>query len=49
MNEDRDEDRVSIPLDPETALRALLKVDPNSEPVDKPDKKPDKSQRAPDT
>ena len=28
-----DEDRLAIPLDPETALRALLQVDPeNSEP-----------------
>jgi len=26
--------RVAIPLDPETALRALLKVDPGSEPVE---------------
>ena len=31
--EQRDE-RVSLPLDQETALRALLKVDPDSEPVD---------------
>ena len=28
---ERDE-RVALPLDPETALRALLKVDPDSEP-----------------
>jgi hypothetical protein len=28
-----DKDRVAIPLDPETALRALRKVDPESEPV----------------
>ena len=33
---ERDE-RVSLPLDPETALRALLKVDPDSEPVDQPE------------
>jgi hypothetical protein len=26
--------RVSIPLDPEVALRALLKVDPDSEPTE---------------
>ncbi len=32
-NEERDE-RVSLPLDPETALRALLAVDPDSEPAD---------------
>jgi len=30
--EQRDE-RVSLPLDEETALRALLKVDPDAEPV----------------
>lgn len=29
---DRDDDRVSIPLDPEEALRALLAVDPHTEP-----------------
>ena len=28
------EDRVAIPLDPEEALRALLQVDPDSEPVE---------------
>jgi hypothetical protein len=33
MKEPAKEDRVSIPLDPEEALRALLKVDPDSEPV----------------
>lgn len=34
---DRDE-RVSLaPLDPETALRALLRVDPESEPVEHED------------
>lgn len=32
-NPDMDE-RVSIPLDPETALRGLLKVDPDAEPAD---------------
>lgn len=30
---DRDE-RISLPLDPETVLRALLKVDPDAPPVD---------------
>ncbi|HWT23544.1 MAG TPA: hypothetical protein VN213_08565 [Solirubrobacteraceae bacterium] len=30
---DRDE-RVAIPLDPETALRGLLAVDPDAEPAD---------------
>jgi hypothetical protein len=35
----RDDSRVQIPLDPETALRALLKVDPESEPV-KPSDEP---------
>lgn len=33
---ERDE-RVSLPLDPETALRALLKVDPESKPVETTD------------
>jgi len=32
-NPERDE-RVSFPLDPETALRALLAVDPEDEPAD---------------
>jgi hypothetical protein len=32
-NPDRDE-RVRLPLDPETALRALLAVDPDDEPDD---------------
>jgi hypothetical protein len=32
-NEERDE-RVKLPLDPETALRALLAVDPDDEPAD---------------
>lgn len=32
-NEERDE-RVALPLDPETALRALLAVDPDDEPAD---------------
>jgi hypothetical protein len=31
--EPKDAERVKIPLDPEVALRALLKVDPESEPV----------------
>jgi hypothetical protein len=36
-NEERDE-RVKLPLDPETALRALLAVKPGDEPVeDRPD------------
>jgi hypothetical protein len=34
-NPDKDE-RVKIPLDPETALRALLAVDPDDEPADEP-------------
>ncbi len=39
---DRDE-RVSLPLDPETALRALLRVDPDAPPVpDKPEPEPGK-------
>ena len=35
------DERVAIPLDPETALRELLKVDPDAEPadVDKPPKR----------
>jgi len=38
MPDDRDADRVSLsPLDPEEALRALLAVDPDSEPVDEKD------------
>lgn len=28
------DERVTLPLDPETALRALLKVDPNAPPAD---------------
>jgi hypothetical protein len=32
-NPERDE-RVKLPLDPETALRALLAVDPEDEPAD---------------
>lgn len=41
---DDDSDRVSIPLDPETALRALLRVDPKAEPVEpgQPDDDDDK-------
>lgn len=35
MTEPQDEDRVSLaPLDAETALRALLAVDPDDEPAD---------------
>ena len=30
MNDDRDEDRIKIDLDAETALDALLKVDPRA-------------------
>ncbi len=33
--EERDE-RVPLPLDPETALRALLRVDPDAPPADLP-------------
>jgi hypothetical protein len=29
------DERVTLPLDPETALRALLKVDPDAPPADK--------------
>ncbi len=36
--EDRDE-RVVLPLDPETALRALLRVDPDAPPVEQEDTK----------
>jgi hypothetical protein len=32
-NPDMDE-RISIPLDPELAIRALLRVDPDAPPVD---------------
>ena len=32
-NDEKDE-RVRLPLDPETALRALLAVDPDDEPAD---------------
>jgi hypothetical protein len=35
-----DQDRLAIPLDPEEALRALLKVDPESEPVERNDQPP---------
>jgi hypothetical protein len=31
------DERLSIPLDPETALRGLLQVDPDAEPVDPAD------------
>ncbi len=40
-NPDKDE-RVKIPLDPETALRALLAVDPDDE---SPDDKPTRGKR----
>jgi hypothetical protein len=36
-NPDRDV-HVKIPLDPETALRALLQVDPDDEPADAQDR-----------
>jgi hypothetical protein len=32
--EPADEDLVAVPLDPEDALKALLKVDPAAEPVE---------------
>jgi hypothetical protein len=35
-SDERDE-RVKIPLDPETALRALLAVDPDDEPAERKD------------
>lgn len=38
MKSDRDPDRVSLdPLDPKTALKGLLKVDPESPPADEPE------------
>jgi hypothetical protein len=40
-------DRISIPLDPVEALRVLLKVDPESEPV-KPENDPEADERPPD-
>jgi hypothetical protein len=43
-NEDKDE-RVSLPLDPETALRALLAVDPDDEPADDDQDGSDKQER----
>jgi len=45
--QDRDpEERVSLNLDPETALQALLKVDPDAEPVE--DEEPDRDDSEPD-
>lgn len=45
MEQDRDDDRVSLEgLDPEAALRALLAVDPESEPVDDQDEQPEPSE-----
>lgn len=41
--EERDE-RVTLPLDPETALRALLQVDPDDEPAE-PTKREDSETR----
>ena len=35
--EPKDDERIKIPLDPEVALRALLKVDPDAEPVEATD------------
>ena len=35
------DERVSIPLDPETALRALLKVDPDDPPAPDAEKQPE--------
>lgn len=32
MEQERDEDRVSLPLDPAVALKALLAVDPEATP-----------------
>jgi hypothetical protein len=44
MQADRDKDRVSLEgLDPEVALRALMKVDPDAEPVEQDE--PAKQQR----
>ena len=43
------DERVSLaPLDPESALRALLKVDPDSDPQDEPDaaEKPEKPEKS---
>ena len=34
MRQDDDEERVSIPLDPEQALRGLTQVDPDAKPVE---------------
>jgi hypothetical protein len=45
--EQRDE-RVSLPLDEETALRALLKVDPNAEPITQDDVRVRRARSAPD-
>jgi hypothetical protein len=46
-NQDRDEP-VKIPLDPETALRALLAVDPDEDPDEESaDDKTDDAERAP--
>jgi hypothetical protein len=49
MHEDPKTDRVSLEgLDPDTALRALLKVDPDAEPVeqDKPAERQDDQDQA---
>lgn len=34
------DERAAIPLDPETAIRALLQVDPDSEPAPQAEKAP---------
>ena len=43
-NPERDE-RVKLPLDPETALRALLAVDPDDKPADEDQDTSDKQER----
>lgn len=51
MEQSRDRDRVSLEgLDPETALRALLKVDPDAEPVeqDEPAKRDERDKASDD-
>lgn len=44
---DAGEERLKIPLDPEEALRALLQVDPESDPLTERAAKPDQDQRPP--
>ncbi|MFP4512109.1 MAG: hypothetical protein ACLFRV_04075 [Acidimicrobiales bacterium] len=44
--DDRSDDRVKLPLDPEEALRALLAVDPDEEPgEDSPENEDQPGQR----